>query len=121
MNRITTKFIKTAKNLECYTMDAESILFFTIVSKIQEKFDLEAPTLPIYGLDGTYLDLNKGDIRITMMWDIWTEFSIFCHDNKSGATLIRDIGQYLDTILDELFEIEQKLLKEAEESKKIEE
>ena len=98
-------------------MDAESVLFFTIVSKIQEKFGLDSPKLPIYGLDGTYLDLRKDDIKITMMWDVWTEFSIFCHDNDKGAPLIREIGEYLNTILDELAILEEKLLKEYEENK----
>ena len=113
MTRIITRFTKTASGNECYSMDAESVLFFTIATKIQEKFGLDAPKLPIFGPDGTYLDLEKDDIKINLMWDVWTDFSIFCMtDSDEGEKLIREIGEYLDTILDELEVIEEKLLKE---------
>ena len=118
MTNIITKFTKTASGNNCYSMDADSVLFFTIATKIQEKFGLDTLRLPIYGLDGTYLDLKKDKIKINLMWDVWTEFSIFCMtDSDEGEKLIREIGEYLDSILNELEVIEEKLLKEYEENK----
>ena len=117
MTKLKPVLRKTPKGLLSYDIGADFVLFFPLATKIQEKFELEPDQLPIFGLDQVFLDLTKDDIKIMIGWDIWSDLFIMALDKKAN-NLIQEIATYLDSILDELEELEDTLIAENEEKKK---
>ncbi len=117
MKKLSGKFFKAANGHESYDIDpAEPELFFPVATKIQKKFGFEPPQLPIFGLDVTYLDLVRDNVKIIMGWDIWSGLFIFAEDEE-GDAFIREIGNYLESISEELYQIQEELLKKREDNK----
>ena len=117
MTKLKPVLRETPKGLLTYDLGADYVLIFPLASKLEQKFGLEAPEAPIFGLDQIFIDLIKDDLRITVGWDIWSDLFIMAMDKNSNE-LIKEISEYLDSILDELEELEAQLITEAEEKKK---
>ncbi|TFG20450.1 MAG: hypothetical protein EU533_06100 [Promethearchaeota archaeon] len=107
----------TPTGLLSYDLGADYMLLFPLATKLQNKFGLEAEKLPIFGLDQIFLDLNKGALTITIGWDIWSDLFIMALDENANE-LVKEIAGYIDTILEELEELEDKLIAEHKENEK---
>ena len=118
-----TKSIRPTKNGMTYDIDGDAVLLFPLATKLQDEFGLDAGHIPMFGLDGTYIELTKGDISITVGWDVWSDIFIMTHDEK-GESLFKEIAEYLDKNLEMLGELEDQLIieyKEKEDKEKKEE
>ena len=118
------KRVRPTKDGMTYDIDGgDPVLLFPLSTKLEKRFGLEPGQIPVFGLDGTYIQLFKGDIELTVGWDVWSDIFIMTFDEK-GDELFKEIEVYLDSILDELPELQEKLLaehKEKEEKEKSEE
>ena len=117
MKKLSGKFFKAANGHESYDIGAaEPELFFPVATKIQNRFGFEPPHLPIFGLDVTYLDLIRDNVKIIMGWDIWSGLFIFAED-REGDVCIREIGKYLESISEELYLMQEELVKRKQDIK----
>ena len=51
-----------------------------------------------------------------MGWDIWSGLFVFAQDDE-GDEIIREIGDYLDEISGELYQLQEELLIKRDENK----
>jgi len=75
---------------------------------------LEAPNLSIFGLYQVFLDLIGGELSITIGWKIWSDFFIIAL-NKNSNQLVKEIANFLETILNKLEELEDKFIAKHKE------
>ena len=112
--KLSPKLRKTPKGLLTYDIGADIVLLFPVATKIQEKFGLESGRLPGFGLDNAFVELLYNDFPILVGWDIWSDLYVMAMDKKANEK-VREIAEYLDTIMDELGELEDKLIAESKE------
>jgi len=105
---------KSPSGVYTYDIGADSVLVFPLASKLQERFQLEAGQLPIFGLDTILVELTKDDLTIVVGWDIWSELFIMAGEVKANG-LLKEISKYLDSIMKELGDLEDKLIAESKE------
>ena len=65
-------------------------------------------------MDNAFVELLYNDIPILVGWDIWSDLYVMAMDEKANEK-VREIAEYLDTIMDELGELEDKLIAEYKE------
>ena len=105
---------KTATGYESYEIEAaEASLVFPVATRIQEKYGFEAEHLPVFGLDSVWLDLHLKDAKITIGWDNWSGLFVMAMDEKDNP-IIREIGCYIECILDELSIIQDEMDKKQD-------
>lgn len=112
-----TKSVRPTKDGMTYDIDGDPVLLFPLATRLQKEFGLDAGRLPAFGLDGTYIELTKGDITLTVGWDVWSDLFIMT-DDKKGDALFKEIAEYLDNNLEELGELEDQLIAEYKEKEK---
>lgn len=117
MPKLKPRLKETPTGLLTYDLGADYVLVFPLATKLEEKFGLEAGQMPIFGLEQVFVDLVKGDLKISVGWDIWSDLFVMAMDKKANP-LVKEISEYLDSILDELEELEEQLIAEQEEKKK---
>jgi hypothetical protein len=109
--------IRPTKNGITYDIDGgEAVLVFPLATKIQKRFGLDAGQLPAIGFDNVLVELTKNDIKIIVGWDIWSDLFVMSVDEK-GNQLIRKIAEFIEGSLDELSLMQEKLIKEGDNSK----
>jgi hypothetical protein len=112
-----SSYIHPTKDGKTYDIGGgDLVLVFPLATKLQEKFGLDAGRFPAFGLDGTYVELKKNDIEIIVGWDIWSDLFVMT-TNKNGEQLFMQIIKYLNENLEELGDLQDKLLAELEEKK----
>jgi len=109
-----TKSVRPTKDGMTYDIDGDPVLLFPLSTRLEKEFGLEPGRLPVFGLDGTYIELNKDDISLTVGWDVWSDLFVMTNDKK-GDALFKEIAEYLDKNLEELGELEDKLIAEHKE------
>lgn len=111
MPKLTPHLVTTHKGLLSYELGADISLVFPLATKLQENFGLEAGRMPAFGPDQLFVELLKEDKSILVGWDIWSDLFIMAGDENSNG-LLKEISTYLDSILDELEQLEEKLIAE---------
>ena len=102
LSNFSGKFFKTMKGRDSFEIyAADATLVFPLASMLQKEFSLEAVSLPLFGLDGIYLDLSKESVLITIGWDNWSGLFIMANE-EDGDALIQEIGKFLENKMDEL-------------------
>ena len=67
-----TKSVHPTKNGMTYDIDGgDSILIFSLATKLQKEFGLDARRFPAFGFDEVLVELTKEDIEIIAVWDIF--------------------------------------------------
>jgi len=117
MTKFTPRLILNQKGLLSYELGADISLVFPLATKLQEKFGLEAGKMPAFGPDQLFVELVKGEKSILVGWDIWSDLFIMAGSEDSND-LLKEISMYLDSILDELEELEKKLIAEQKSQEK---
>jgi hypothetical protein len=100
VEKIVGKVHKTAKGHLTYDIEElEAYDVFPIATALQEKFGFRIGKFPGLDPDELYIELFRNSIKILIGWDIWSGLFIMAMD-ESGDPVIREIGQYLDEVLD---------------------
>lgn len=83
-------------SFDIYKAPADFLINITDILIKRFEVTLISPQ-PMSGLDGSYLEFKRGNIRITAGWDVWSGCFIqsYC---ANGDELVLDIGNYLNTL-----------------------
>lgn len=98
---MTGQIVKIANGHESYEIYAADSDFVPQIIKImQERYGFR-PGIPLCGPDEIYVDCVRQRLKITVGWDNWSGAFVMAY-NRKGDAFVRELGAYLDTILDEL-------------------
>ncbi len=111
MRKITSILRENPNGLLEYEIDADPIILFPLATMIQKEFGLKAGHFPAFNLDCILVELIYEDLSIIVGWDIWSDIFIAAQ-NKKANDIIKHIADYVNSKLDELEKLEEKLLAE---------
>lgn len=95
------QFQKTASGHDSYEIyEAEDLFVFEVVKIIHDQFGFKS-NLPVYGPGEIYVDCKLDTIKITVGWDNWSGCFVMSYSRK-GDEVVREIGEYLNTLLSDL-------------------
>lgn len=84
------------KSYEIFEADESFIL--KMASVLIDKFKFEKQHEPLVGLDGCYIDLYRGQIRVTVGWDNWSGCFAMAYCNEGDNYIIK-LSEYFDKYL----------------------
>ena len=113
-----SKFVRPTKGGMTYDIEGgDPVLLFPLATMLQKALGLDAGRIPAFGLDGTYIELTKGEIKLTVGWDIWSDIFIKTSE-KNGEALFKSIEYFLNKNHEILGELKDNLVNEQKEKEK---
>ena len=96
-----SKVSLAANGHECYELtDAKPSFMREAVEALKEDFGFVLLREPVAGLDAMVAEIQRGDVRLYVAWDIWTGFDILS-DSDIGDPVVRELATYFDARKDD--------------------
>lgn len=75
--------------------EADETFTLKMAEVLIDKFEFKNQHEPLVGLDGCYMDLYRGQVKVTVGWDNWSGcFAMaYCHE---GDSYIAKLGEYFN-------------------------
>ncbi len=95
------QFMKTVSGRESYEIyEADGQMVYEVVQILREEFGFQS-ALPIFGPDEVYVDCTRDDARLTVGWDNWSGCFVMGFNDRADP-IVREIGDYLNTLLQDI-------------------
>jgi len=77
--------------------EAKADSIYEIGASLTNHFGFKEQCAPVFGLDGIFWDFFRGDVNLTVGWDIWSGCFVMSHCKK-GDEIIAQYQYYVENL-----------------------